>query len=65
MSTPCPHCAQDLGDLDPVMNQLAGNKISGTVMFKCKHCQQEIKAFANVGMYYIATSGAPVLIGAA
>ncbi|MFD1682290.1 hypothetical protein [Pseudomonas rhodesiae] len=65
MSTPCPHCQKNLGDLDPIMNQLAQNKLSGKLTFKCKHCKLDINAFSNVGMYYISTPTGNVMIGAA
>lgn len=54
--TECPHCSQDLGDLEEIMNQLAQNKLNGNLVFTSSCCGKEIKAFSKAGFYYIAKS---------
>jgi hypothetical protein len=64
----CPCCKNELGDLDYVMNQLQLNKINGSTTFISKCCNKEIKAYSEVGMYYILCEdcgNTPILIGAA
>lgn len=68
MST-CPHCASALGDLDRVMDELAKDNLKGEYFFTPKCCGRQVRAFSEVGMYYIAANtdpaAKPQLIGAA
>lgn len=64
----CPYCEMALGDLDHIMDQLAQNKLNEKLHFQSACCNQEIKAYSNVGMYYIVKpdgSSKPQMIGAA
>jgi hypothetical protein len=69
----CPYCESDLGDLDPIMDILSQNKLNGETEFASKCCHKKIRAYSNVGMYYIVAAEPlpasekrkPQLIGAA
>lgn len=49
----CPYCTHDLGDLDPVLEQLSFNKIDGEYFFNSACCNRPLRAFSNVGAYYV------------
>lgn len=49
----CPYCKEELQDLDPIMDQLALDKRSGVVYFDSACCKMSIKAYSELGMYYI------------
>lgn len=64
----CPHCNGDLGDLDPVMDELAFDKMHGEHFFNSACCDKPLRAFSAMLMYYVERTdgvGKPQMIGAA
>ncbi|WP_328187542.1 hypothetical protein [Marinobacter sp. OP 3.4] len=53
MSAYCPYCKKSLGDLGPVMDQLAENKMNGELFFQSVCCNQKIRAYSEVMKYFI------------
>lgn len=64
----CPSCKGDLGDLDPVMEELSFNKMSGEHFFEAPCCGTKMRGFSKVMTYFVEPadgSGKPQMIGAA
>ena len=51
----CPYCGGDLGDLDPIMDKLAKDKLNGKLNFQSACCKKPLKAYSSFSMYYIDT----------
>lgn len=49
----CPHCKHNLGDLENVMDKLHKNSDDYSFIFESPCCQQKVKAFRSLSMYFI------------
>lgn len=62
----CPYCKHDLGDVEPLVLRLKRNKIGGEFLFSSPCCNRPLRAFSNIGDYYLEPtdgSSKPVMIG--